>query len=75
MTMRLRFKATAGLQEYHGPGLNLRDGDEAEIFGEIAHRLMNDFPANFGPSGGTATAAIERPPKDKQVRRGQTKVK
>jgi len=70
--MRLRFKATPVLQEYHGAGLDLLPGQEAEISTERAARLIADFPKNFEP----VTIALEEPPKDKMIRRdGRVKVK
>lgn len=69
--MRLRFKATTALQEYHGPGLDLQDGQEAEVSEETGAHLLADFPMNFEPF----LAAVEEPPKDKMIRRGRPKVK
>jgi len=65
--MKLRFKATPVLQEYHGVGLDLLPGQEAEVSEERAARLMADFPMNFEP----VTTAFEQPPKDKQIRRNE----
>ena len=63
--MRLRFKATPALGEYHGPGLDLLPGQEADVLPEVFMRLTGDFPNNFE----AVISEIDAPPKDKQLRR------
>lgn len=66
--MKLRFKATRALGEYHGPGLDLRDGDIAEVNETRAAQLLGDFPQNFEAGKNLVTdKAIAEAPKDKMI--------
>lgn len=45
--MKVQFKATQVLEEYHCVGLNMTDGDVAEVSEEKGKQLLRDFPKNF----------------------------
>jgi hypothetical protein len=49
--MRLRFKGTAALPEYHTAigtrKLDFHDGEEKEVPDDRARKLLADFPGNF----------------------------
>jgi len=46
--MNLQFKETENFKAYHEPGgLNLRNGDIAEVSEEKGKELLKDYPKNF----------------------------
>lgn len=59
--MRLTFKPSRSLGEYHGVGLDLKPGQSAEVPEEMARRLIRDFPENFAQD-------IQAPPVDRQIK-------
>jgi hypothetical protein len=76
--MRLKFKATLSLFEYHGfcggSKLDFKDGDEKDVPDERARTLLVDFPQNFAvaPAIGVIRE-IEDAPADRMIRRAKTK--
>lgn len=66
--MRLTFKASRWLGEYHGPGLNLNPGETAEVPDEAAARLLRDFPENFFEVRMPLATDIGAPPVDRQIK-------
>lgn len=66
--MRLTFKASRWIGEYHGPGLNLKPGDSAEVQADVAARLLRDFPENFFEVRMPTATDIAAPPADRQIK-------
>lgn len=86
--MKIRFTAGGYLQEYHGNGLALKDGQVEEVPAELGEKLTKDFPDHFAEvddgegagdqePGGTDREPGEKAPggpeKDKMVTGGKKK--
>lgn len=66
--MRLTFKASRWIGEYHGNRLDLKPGDTAEVADELAQRLLADFPENFAQITIPMATDIAAPPMDRQIK-------
>jgi len=71
--MRLKFTARGHFKEYHG-AVDFVDGEEKEVDDIIGTYLLRDFSGFF--SGVKPEARhIEKPPQDRQIKKGRTKTR
>ena len=61
--MRLTFRPTLQLGEYHGAKLNLKPGETVEVADAQADTLLVDFPLNF-----VKVQDVVAPPIDRQIK-------
>ena len=69
--MRIRFVGSDYLPEYHGYGINLCAGDEAEVRDDLARILLADFPRLFVAAVArpeVRTVDMAAPPVDRQIK-------
>ena len=71
--MKLRFKGKAHFEEYHG-AVDFVDGEEKEVDDIIGKYLVRDF-GGFFEEAKPEVRHIEKPPQDRQVKKGRTKTR
>ena len=71
--MKLKFTAKGHFQEYHG-AVDFVDGEEKEVDDIIGKYLIQDFGGFFSEVK-PVVRHIEKPPQDRQIKKGRTKTR
>jgi len=71
--MKLKFKGRPHFEEYHG-AVNFADGETKEINDIIGKYLLRDFSEYFSEVK-PEVRHIEKPPQDRQIKKGRTKTR